>query len=186
MHCQKADEVALERVRLVITDVDGVLTDGGVYYDEGGECFKRFHVRDGLGIRLLEECGIRVATLSGRDSPALRRRVADLGLSFSLFGVKDKADASLQLMQMAGVHADETLCVGDDTIDLPAFAVCGMSYTVADAPEYIKRAASAVLTKRGGDGAFRELADKILTAKNLSHVFSTAEGYAAVMNRMSQ
>ena len=88
----------LDDVRLVITDVDGVLTDGGIYYDATGECLKRFHVRDGMGMRLLEENGVRVAVLSGRDSATLRKRVADLGITLCQFGVKDKQAACHQLM----------------------------------------------------------------------------------------
>ena len=91
--CPKPEPLA--RTRLLITDVDGVLTDGGIYYDASGESLKQFHVRDGLGIRLLEECGIQVAVLSGRDSATLRKRVADLGISHSRLGVKDKHAACL-------------------------------------------------------------------------------------------
>jgi 3-deoxy-manno-octulosonate cytidylyltransferase (CMP-KDO synthetase) len=141
---------SLADVRLVITDVDGVLTDGGIIYDETGECMKRFHVRDGLGIRLLEECGIRVAVLSGRDSATLRKRVADLGVSLHSFGVKDKAQACAALMQAAGVEPSQTVCMGDGTIDLPAFAACGLSYAVADAPDYVKQQATGVLALAGG------------------------------------
>jgi YrbI family 3-deoxy-D-manno-octulosonate 8-phosphate phosphatase len=129
----------------VITDVDGVLTDGGIYYNETGECLKRFHVRDGLGIRLLEECGVRVAVLSGRDSATLRKRVADLGVTLYQFGIKDKAAACRELMRQAGVTASETACIGDDSIDLPAFAACGISYTVAAAPDYVKANATAAV-----------------------------------------
>lgn len=153
---------SLAQIKLVITDVDGVLTDGGIYYDASGECLKRFHVRDGLGMRMLEECGIRVAVVSGRDSPTLRKRMEDLKVSFTMFGVKDKAAACKALMEQAGVTAEETACIGDDSIDLPAFEVCGVSFAVADAPEYVKRAAGRILSVSGGYGAFREVADDIL------------------------
>lgn len=93
--------VNLADIRLVITDVDGVLTDGGIFYNENGECLKRFHVRDGLGIRLLEESGIKVAVLSGRDSPTLRKRIDDLGISYYQLGIKDKHAACIELMQEA-------------------------------------------------------------------------------------
>lgn len=176
----------LTKVKLVITDVDGVLTDGGIYYDESGECLKRFHVRDGLGIRLLEENGVRVAVLSGRDSAMLRKRVADLGVTLYQFGVKDKAAACRELMLAAGVSSNETACIGDDSIDLPAFSSCGLSYAVADAPTYVQVQASAVLAKRGGEGAFRELADAILLAQGKVHVLGSAEGYATVMAGMVQ
>ncbi len=172
----------LAGVKLVITDVDGVLTDGGIYYDETGECLKRFHVRDGLGMHLLEQNGIRVAVLSGRDSATLRKRLADLGVRLYQLGVKDKAAACHALMAQALVTPDETACIGDDSIDLPAFAVCGLSYTVADAPAYVKARASATLNSRGGAGAFRELADAILLAQGKGHVFGTAEGFGGVMS----
>lgn len=176
----------LADIKLVITDVDGVLTDGGIYYDASGECQKRFHVRDGLGIRLLEECGIRVAVLSGRDSATLRKRTADLGISLCMLGVKDKAAACRDLMAQAGAAKHETVCVGDDSIDLPAFATCGISYAVADAADYVKSQASHVLKTRGGEGAFRELADTILAAQNKQAVFSSAAGFSTVMTGAAQ
>ncbi|MEM5537896.1 3-deoxy-manno-octulosonate cytidylyltransferase [Neptuniibacter pectenicola] len=176
----------LSTVRLVITDVDGVLTDGSIFYDASGESLKKFHVRDGLGIRLLEESGIKVAVLSGRDSATLRKRIEDLGISLSMLGVKDKADACRKLMGSAEVSEFETVCIGDDSIDLPAFESCGQSFAVADAPEYVKQQATRVLTQKGGEGAFRELADMILTAKGKSHVYSTAAGFKTVMSGISQ
>lgn len=176
----------LAKIKLLITDVDGVLTDGGIYYDATGECLKRFHVRDGLGMRLLEECGIRVAVLSGRDSPTLRKRVADLGIGLHAFGVKDKYAACLALMEQAGVTADQTACIGDDSIDLPAFAACGLSYAVADAPSYVKQHASGVLALAGGQGAVRELADAILTAHGRADVFNSAKGFHSVSGGAAQ
>lgn len=185
-HSVKPSAPSLAGVKLVITDVDGVLTDGGIYYDASGECLKRFHVRDGLGMRLLEECGVRVAILSGRDSPTLRKRVADLGITLCQFGVKDKASACRALMVEAGVSADQSACIGDDSIDLPAFAACGLSYAVADAPQYVIEKATAVLATRGGAGAFRELADAILRAQGKAHVFSSAQGFTTVMHGAAQ
>lgn len=176
----------LADIQLVITDVDGVLTDGGIYYDATGECLKRFHVRDGMGMRLLEENGVRVAVLSGRDSATLRKRVADLGITLFQFGVKDKLAACKQLMAQAGVDKHQTACIGDDCIDLPAFAACGISYAVSDAPAYVRAAATFSLQAAGGTGAFREVADAILFAKGKEAVLSTATGYAKVMSKMAQ
>lgn len=176
----------LADIRLVITDVDGVLTDGGIYYDATGECLKRFHVRDGMGMRLLEENGVRVAVLSGRDSATLRKRVADLGVTLCQFGVKDKLAACNQLMAEAGVTLEQTACLGDDCIDLPAFAACGMSFAVADAPVYVKAAATQTLNSAGGTGAFREVADAILFAQDKEAVLGSAAGYASIMARMAQ
>jgi len=176
----------LTDVRLVITDVDGVLTDGGIYYDATGECLKRFHVRDGMGMRLLEENGVRVAVVSGRDSATLRKRVTDLGVTLCEFGVKDKFAACQQLMIAAGVAKAQTACIGDDSIDLPAFEACGLSFAVADAPSYIKEAATYTLTAVGGSGAFREVADAILQAQGKQMFISTSDGYSKLMTKMAQ
>nr|WP_280636936.1 HAD-IIIA family hydrolase [Halomonas piezotolerans] len=176
----------LANVKLLITDVDGVLTDGGIYYDATGECLKRFHVRDGLGMRLLEECGIRVAVLSGRDSATLRKRVADLGIGLHAFGVKDKYAACRALMKEAGVTPEQTVCIGDDSIDLPAFAACGLSYAVADAPSYVKQHATGILSLAGGQGAVRELADAILSAHGMEDVFNSAKGFHSVSGGAAQ
>ena len=177
---------SLANVKLLITDVDGVLTDGGIYYDASGECLKRFHVRDGLGIRLLEESGIRVAVLSGRDSTTLRKRVADLGITLFAFGVKDKQAACRDFMQQTGVSAAQTACIGDDSIDLPAFAACGFSYAVVDAPIYVKQKATGILSLQGGQGALRELADAILTAHGKANIFNSAEGFHSVASEAAQ
>ena len=152
----------LSNIELVITDVDGVLTDGGIYYDEHGECMKRFHVRDGLGIKLLQQAGVKVAVLSGRDSKALRKRLADLGIDIFNLGVKNKEVACKDIIKQVGTTKANTLYIGDDSIDLPAFISCGLAVTVADAPEYIKSQCDLILDTQGGFGAFRELADKIL------------------------
>lgn len=176
----------LADIRLVVTDVDGVLTDGGLYYDANGECIKRFHVRDGLGMRMLEENGVRVAVLSGRDSAALRRRLADLGITLFQLGVKDKYAASLALMEQAGMTSFQTACIGDDSIDLPMFEACGLSFAVADAPDYVQLATTAVLQRAGGSGAFRELADMILSSQGKKSVLRTAKGYSMVMNNIVQ
>ncbi len=176
----------LADIRLVITDVDGVLTDGGLYYDASGECIKRFHVRDGLGMRMLEENGVRVAVLSGRDSAALRRRLADLGITLFQLGVKDKYAASVALMEQAGVMSFQTACIGDDSIDLPMFEACGMSFAVADAAVHTRKAATSLLETKGGEGAFRELADQLLVAIGLEENVGTSDGYKSVMSVMVQ
>ncbi|WP_110689374.1 3-deoxy-manno-octulosonate cytidylyltransferase [Salinicola endophyticus] len=181
---QPADPLA--QVKLVITDIDGILTDGRLHYTEAGESAKQFHVRDGLGIRMLIACGVQVAFLSGRDSATLRKRAADLGIELGLYGIKDKAAACRQLQAQAGVSSEQTVCLGDDTIDLPAFAACGLSYTVSDAPDYVASAASGVLPVLGGAGALRHLADRILTAQGKADVFKSEAGYRRVMQTMSQ
>jgi len=176
-----AAEGSLKDVRLIITDVDGVMTDGGLYWNEHGECQKRFHVRDGLGILLLQACGVQVAVLSGRDSATLRRRVADLGIRIAAFGVRDKAVTCRSLMAQAGVMPKDTVFIGDDSIDLPAFEACGLSFTTADAAPYIKDRATHVLATRGGAGALRELADAVLLAQGKAHVYTTSTGLLSVL-----
>ena len=121
-----------------------------------------------------------MAVLSGRDSATLRKRVADLGVTLFAFGVKEKATACHELMAQAGVTAAETVCIGDDSIDLPAFRVCGLSYAVADSPDYVKTKASAILSLGGGQGALRELADQTLLAQGKAAVFNSAEGFETV------
>lgn len=158
-------EERLRRVRLIITDVDGVLTDGGLYYGPDGECLKRFCAQDGLGMVLLQKAGIRVAVLSGRDSPALRRRLADLGISLFRLGKVEKRAACEDLLRESGVSPEESLFLGDDLPDLDGFACCGLGIAVANARERVREAAHLVLDARGGQGAFRELTDKLLHAR---------------------
>lgn len=155
-------EERLRRVRLVITDVDGVLTDGGLYYGADGECLKRFCAQDGLGMVLLQKTGIRVAVLSGRDCPALRRRLADLGITLFRLGRVEKRNACKDLLREAGVSPEESLFLGDDLPDLDGFACCGLGIAVANARDRVRKAAHLVLNTCGGQGAFRELADKLL------------------------
>lgn len=176
----------LEKIKLVITDVDGVLTDGSLYYSENGETLKYFNVKDGLGIKMLLACGIQVAVLSGGDTPILRRRIKDLGIPLFQLGKMTKRQACLDLMQQAGVSPEETAFLGDDTLDLPAFEVCGLAVAVGDAFDYIKDQADLVLTRSGGHSAFRELSDMILHAQGKHAVYATADGFMQVVDQMRQ
>lgn len=166
--CDRRRAEALERlkhVKLVVTDVDGVLTDGGLYYGPDGECLKRFNARDGLGVRLLQNAGIQVAILSGRDCPALRKRIEDLGITEALLGRLDKRTALAGIMERCGVNPEEVAFIGDDVPDMEVFKLCGVSVTVKNAPEYVKARANFVLNNCGGRGAFRELVDAVLEKK---------------------
>lgn len=176
----------LQKIKLVITDVDGVLTDGLLHYDANGEAIKSFHVRDGLGIRLLMEAGIQVAVLSGRDSPILRRRIADLGITLFHLGKLEKESACYDLMQRAGVNSSETAYIGDDSVDLPAFNVCGLSFAVADAADYVKNCVDHVLSLEGGKGAFREMSDMILKAQGNIEMFTSTKGFLKTVKNMTQ
>lgn len=176
----------LQKIKLVITDVDGVLTDGLLHYDAHGEAIKSFHVRDGLGIRMLMEQGIQVAVLSGRSSPILQKRIDDLGIKLAYLGKLEKESACIDLMRQAGVAAEETAYIGDDSVDLPAFAVCGLAFAVNDAPSYVQDNADYVLERVGGKGAFREMSDIILQAQGKMDTFSTAKGFLKAVANMAQ
>lgn len=179
-------ETKLQQIKLVITDIDGVLTDGLLHYDANGEAIKSFHVRDGLGIKMLMESGVQVAVLSGRDSAILRKRISDLGIKLFFLGKLEKKSACYELMQQAGVSPEQTAYIGDDSVDLPAFAVCGVSFAVADAADYIQNQADYVLKQAGGRGAFREMSDMILAAQGKSAVYSCAEGFLKTVEKMAQ
>ena len=173
---EKRKAEALERlkhVKLVVTDVDGVLTDGGLYYGSDGECLKRFNARDGLGVRMLQKAGIQVAILSGRDCPALRRRIEELGITEAVLGQLDKRTALAGIMKRCGVTAEEVAFIGDDILDVAVFELCGVSMTVEDAPNYVQDIADIILNKKGGNGAFRECVDKILNWPRVSPRYST-------------
>lgn len=179
-------QAKLQQIKLVITDIDGVLTDGLLHYDANGETIKSFHVRDGLGIKMLMENGIQVAVLSGRSSPILQKRMVDLGIQLAFLGKLEKASACYELMQKANVTPEQTAYIGDDSVDLPAFAVCGLSFAVADAMSYVKEQADYILSFGGGRGAFREMSDMILTAQGKDSVYRTAQGFLKTVDKMLQ
>ncbi|MCS6830257.1 MAG: HAD-IIIA family hydrolase [Armatimonadota bacterium] len=156
---------SLQAVKAVILDVDGVLTDGGIYYDPTGREIKRFHVADGLGIELLRHAGIRVALLSGRVSEALTRRAAELKVAECYQGVRDKKAQIEKLRQQWHMKADELLYVGDDLNDLPAFEAVGVRVAVANAVAELKERAHYTTQASGGNGAVREVCEWLLQAR---------------------
>lgn len=176
----------LTKIKLVITDVDGVLTDGGMYYTAEGEVMKRFHVHDGLGMKMLQTYGIQVAILSGGDSALLRKRIDVLKVPLFKLGKMEKRSACFELMQEAGVTPEQTAFIGDDTLDLPAFEVCGLAIATRNAHDYVKAKADWVLEKAGGEGAFREVSDRILQAQGFEEIYATADGFLTVAEKMAQ
>lgn len=179
-------EEKLQQLKLVICDVDGVLTDGSLHYDAHGEALKTFHVRDGLGMKMLMDAGIQVAILSGRDSAILRKRIDDLKIPLFFLGKLEKESACFELMRLAGVKPEETAYIGDDSVDLPAFAVCGVAFAVNDAPDYVQSQADFVLKLSGGRGAVREMSDMILKAQGKDAVYRSAQGFLASVKNMGQ
>ena len=155
----------LRRIKLLVLDVDGVLTDGGLWFDASGQLIKRFDVRDGLGIRLLQQAGVEIAFLSGGQGGATEVRARQLGIQHCLVGIKDKPEAVLQLQQQLGIHMAETSFVGDDLNDLAVRPVVGLLMAPADACAPVRQGAHAVLRNKGGHGAIRELAERILQTR---------------------
>jgi 3-deoxy-D-manno-octulosonate 8-phosphate phosphatase (KDO 8-P phosphatase) len=155
----------LQAVKAVILDVDGVLTDGGIYYDPTGREIKRFHVADGLGMELLRHAGIRVVILSGRVAEAITRRAAELTVTDCYQGVRDKKAQIEKLRQQWQLKAEELLYVGDDLNDLPAFEAVGVRVAVANADAMLKAQAHYVTKATGGNGAVREVCEWLLKAR---------------------
>lgn len=149
-------------VRLLVLDVDGVMTDGRLYYGANGETQKAFNVRDGHGIKLLRAAGIDVAIISGRNSPSVSHRAQELGIEHVHQGVIDKGDELTRLLASVQVRAEWAACLVDDTPDLPMMAIVGFPVAVADAHPSVLRAARWITRAGGGGGAVRELADHLL------------------------
>ncbi|MFV0282726.1 MAG: KdsC family phosphatase [Castellaniella sp.] len=161
-------------VRMMVFDVDGVLTDGSLWYGEHGEAAKPFNALDGHGLRLLLEQGIRVAWVSGRKSAITARRAAELGISPALQGIHDKITTVEDLAREAGLSLQDMGYMGDDIIDLPVLQRVGFAASVPNAPLYVGQAAHWLSTLRGGSGAVRECCDLILAAQGrLGACFTT-------------
>ena len=152
----------LRQIKLLVLDVDGVLTDGGLWFDAEGRLLKRFDVRDGLGIRLLLQNGMQLAFLSGGQAGATEVRARQLGIQHCLVGIKDKPAALSALQKQLKVSAMETAFLGDDLNDLAVRPVVRLLLAPADACRPMRISADAVLQRRGGDGAVRELAERLL------------------------
>lgn len=152
-------------IRALVFDVDGVLTDGSITYDEGGREIKTFHVKDGQIIAHLKRAGILTGIISGRESGALSKRASELKLDFCHQGIVDKANVFEKLMEFHKIKKKQVAYIGDDINDLPVFARAGFSVCPADAPIYIKAQADLITFVPGGRGVVREVADLILAAQ---------------------
>jgi 3-deoxy-D-manno-octulosonate 8-phosphate phosphatase (KDO 8-P phosphatase) len=159
-----AEQIA-RRIALLILDVDGVLTDGRLWFTADGEVMKVFHVRDGLGIKRLRAAGIDVAIISGRTSAALRARMRELGVEDVVEGVEDKAIALAALLERRGLAGEDCACLVDDTPDLALMRGVGLPAAVADAEPEVIAAARFVTQRPGGQGAVREFCDWLLAAR---------------------
>ncbi|NOZ12845.1 MAG: HAD hydrolase family protein [Acidobacteria bacterium] len=171
----------MKKIRLIVSDVDGVLTDGKLYYaPEMRSHLKAFHVRDGLAVKMAQYAGIRVAFVSAKASPALRRRGAELGVDFCLDGITDKMARVREICDTLQVSREETAAIGDDLVDLPILRYAAFSATVPEAPEDVRNEVDFVTTHSGGKGAFRELVELLIRSRGewekvLTHFGGTHE-----------
>ncbi|MBE0620210.1 MAG: phenylphosphate carboxylase subunit delta [Burkholderiales bacterium] len=159
---------ALERakvLKLMIFDVDGVMTDGTLYYSERGEELKAFNSRDGHGVKMLRQYGVEVALITARNSRAVELRAANLGIAHLYQGAEDKRGAYAALLAQLGLAAGQSGYMGDDLLDLPLITRCGFAATVPAAPEALKSRAHYVARAPGGQGAVREVCEFILRAQ---------------------
>ncbi|MFT3663793.1 KdsC family phosphatase [Piscinibacter sp.] len=156
--------LAAQGVRVAIFDVDGVLTDGRIYVGEQGEVFKAFSTLDGHGLKLLARGGIEPVVITGRDSPAVRRRVADLGIRHAVYGAADKLAAAAPVLAALGAGWREVAAMGDDWPDLPLMTRAAFACAPAGAHVEVLAIAHHVTRARGGHGAARECCDLLLTA----------------------
>jgi 3-deoxy-D-manno-octulosonate 8-phosphate phosphatase (KDO 8-P phosphatase) len=157
----------LKSIKLLLLDVDGVLTDGGIVYNDNGTETKVFDVKDGLGIKLLMEADIQLGIITGRRSNALFNRCKDLGIELIYDGVANKVDALDRVLERTGFSTEEVACIGDDLPDLALMRHAGLSIAVADAHASLRETADMITSARGGHGAVREACEAILKAKGL-------------------
>jgi len=153
------------KIRMLVLDVDGVLTDGKLYFDHAGNEMKAFNTRDGLGMKALQRSGIEVAVITGRKSEAVTHRMRQLDIQNVYQGREDKMNAFLHLLETTGLDAAQICYAGDDWIDLPVLLRAGLAVTVADSEERVKEHVHWITERNGGDGAVREICNLILAAQ---------------------
>jgi len=162
---KRARGPAFHRVRMLIMDVDGVLTDAGMYYSESGDEWKKFNTRDGHGITLLHQAGIKTALVTRERTAIVARRALKLGIVDVHQGILDKLPVVRALLEKHGIAREEACYVGDDLGDLEVMRFIGVAVAVGDALPAIKKVARMITRKNGGEGAVREVCDLILTAR---------------------
>ncbi|MBT3205155.1 MAG: 3-deoxy-manno-octulosonate-8-phosphatase KdsC [Gammaproteobacteria bacterium] len=156
-----------QNIKLVIFDVDGVLTSGTLFFDNQGQEYKAFHSKDGHGLRMLLECGLQAAIITGRKSNVVEHRMKDLGIEIVFQGYRDKRPAFAELLQLTGLKAEQIAYMGDDVIDLPVMTKVGMAIAVQDAHPFVLKHADYITDRPGGTGAAREAIEFILQAQGL-------------------
>lgn len=154
----------LSRIKLLLLDVDGVLTDGRIIFDDQGRELKAFDVKDGHGLKLVQRAGIRVGIITGRQSAVVARRAEELGIDLVYQGAKNKREPFNEILVNLDLDPEEVAYIGDDLVDLPILLQVGFSATVADAVDEIRQRVDFTATRRGGRGAVREICDYLLKA----------------------
>jgi 3-deoxy-D-manno-octulosonate 8-phosphate phosphatase (KDO 8-P phosphatase) len=157
----------LKHIKLLLLDVDGVMTDGGIIYGADGSEIKIFNVKDGFGLNLVIKAGITVGIVTGRKSKALYHRCKDLGIQLIFDGVRDKAELLPKIVDQMGIAPDHIAFMGDDIPDLALMRQVGLSITVADAPKIVRETSDWTTSTAGGQGAVREVCEALLEAKGI-------------------
>ena len=152
-------------IQLVIFDVDGVMTDGGLTIGDDGQEYKTFNTQDGLGMKLLKASGVQMAIITGRTSNVVKQRSESTGVAHFYQGVDDKLVAYNDLIAKLNMRAEQTAFMGDDVVDMPPMLRCGLAVTVPAAPQSVKNRAHYITQKQGGHGAVRELCELIMHAQ---------------------
>ena len=152
----------MKNPKLILTDIDGVWTDGGMYYDQTGNEWKKFHTYDSAGVLFAHQNEIPVGIITGEDTEIVARRAAKLKVDYLFQGVKNKLEIAEKLCKELNITLEDVAYIGDDLGDVELLKHAGISETPNSAPEYIKKSAQMVMTKNGGEGVFREFVEKIL------------------------
>lgn len=155
----------LQNIKLLILDVDGVMTDGGLTIGDDGQEYKTFHAHDGLGMKLLKASGVSLAIITGRTSNVVKKRAESTGVTHFYQGAEDKLEAFRDLMQSSGLQAEQCAFMGDDVVDLPPMLQCGLAIAVPDSPLLLLEHVHYVTRKAGGRGAVREVCELIMQAQ---------------------
>lgn len=166
-HISDAIWESAAKIKLIITDIDGVMTDGGIIYDDQGTELKKFNVKDGLIVHHLRRNKIMVGAITGRESPVVQNRCEELKFDFHYHGVKNKGKKFLEVLETLELQADEVAYIGDDLIDLPVLIRVGFAVVPQDAMVYVRPYAHYISRFAGGNGVFREVADLILHSKGV-------------------
>lgn len=156
-----------KNIKLIIFDIDGVLTNGALFFDNQGQEYKAFNSQDGHGLRMLLECGLQAAIITGRKSKLVDHRMHELGIEIVFQGYRDKRPAFEKLLKQTGLKAEQIAYMGDDVVDLPIMTQVGMAIAVKDAHPFVIQHADYVTSKIGGNGAAREAIETILQAQGL-------------------